>query len=79
MISDKAIVSLGIVDFSFYTHRIALDEDYHKKRMDLLAYSLVEFVFEETLAKIFLFPARQNQFFREKVSTKLQFVALLLE
>ena len=31
-------VSLGIVDCSLYTRRIALKDDYHKKRMDMLAY-----------------------------------------
>ena len=79
MISHKANVSHGNVDFSFYTRRFALGEDFHRKRMDMLAYSPVKFVFEETLAKIFFIPARQNQFFQEKNSTKLQFVALLLE
>ena len=35
MISDNANVDLAIVDFSFYT-RIALKDDYHKIRMDML-------------------------------------------
>ena len=43
MISDNHNVSLGIVDCSFYTFRIALEDDYHKKRMDMLAYTPVEF------------------------------------
>ena len=42
MISDNPNVSLGIVDCSLYTRRIALKIDYHKKRMDLLAYAPVE-------------------------------------
>ena len=42
MISDNPNVSLGIVDCSRYTRRIALKDDYHKKRMDLLAYAPVE-------------------------------------
>ena len=43
MISDNPNVSLGIVDCSLYTCRIALKDDYHKKRMDTLAYTPVEF------------------------------------
>ena len=31
MISDNPNVSLGIVDYSLYTRRIALKDDYHKK------------------------------------------------
>ena len=37
MISDNPNVSLGIADCSFYTRRIALKDDYHKKWMDMLA------------------------------------------
>ena len=43
MISDKPNVSLGIVDCSLYTRRIALKDGYHKKRMDMLAYTPMEF------------------------------------
>ena len=32
MISDNPNVSLGVVDCSFYTRRIALKDDYHKKK-----------------------------------------------
>ena len=42
MISDSPNVSLGIVDFSLHTRRIALKDDYHKKRMEMLAYAPVE-------------------------------------
>ena len=45
--------------------RIALKDDYNKKRMDTLAYVPVEFTFLETLAKTFIIPARQNQFIQE--------------
>ena len=31
MISDNPNVSLGIVDCSVYTRRIAIEDDYHKK------------------------------------------------
>ena len=65
IISDNPNVSLGIVDCSLYTRRIALKDDYHKKRMDMLAYTPVEFNFLETPAKTFIIPARQNQFIQE--------------
>ena len=65
MISDNPNVSLGIVDCSFYTRRIALKDDYHKKRMDMLAYAPVEYNYLGTLAKTFIIPARQNQFIQE--------------
>ena len=65
MISDTRNVSLRIVDCSLYTRRIALKDDYHKKRMDMLAYTPVEFKYLETLAKIFIIPARKSQFIQE--------------
>ena len=43
MISDNSNVSRGIVDCSLYTRRIALKDDYHEKRMDMLAYATVEY------------------------------------
>ena len=67
LISDNPNVSLGIVDCSLYTRRIALKDDYHKKRMDMLAYTPVEFNYLETLAKTFIIPARQNQFIQENI------------
>ena len=68
MISDNPNVSLGSVDCSIYTRRIALEDDYHKKRMDMVAYTLVEFNYlEKTLAKTFIIPARQTQFFQENI------------
>ena len=66
-ISNNPNVSLGIVDCSLYTRRIALKDDYHKKRMDMLAYTRVEFNYLETLAKTFIIPARQNQFIQENI------------
>ena len=42
MISDNPNVSPGNVDCSFHTLRIALKEDHHRKRMDMLAYTPVE-------------------------------------
>ena len=67
MISDNPNVSLGIADCSLYTRRIALKDDYHKKRMDMLAYAPVEYNYLETLAKTFIIPARQNQFIQENI------------
>ena len=67
MISDNPNISLGIVDCSLYTRRIALKDDYHKKRMNVLAYAPVEYNFLETLAKTFIIPARQNQFIQENI------------
>ena len=67
MISDNPNVSLGIVDCSLYTRRIALKDDYHKKLMNMLAYTPVEFNYLETLAKIFIIPARQSQFIQENI------------
>ena len=43
MISDNPNVSLGIVDCSLYTRRIALKDDYHKNRRDMLAYAPAEY------------------------------------
>ena len=67
MISDNPNVSLRFVDCSLYTRRIALKDDYHKKRMDMLAYDRVEYNYLETLAKTFIIPARQNQFIQENI------------
>ena len=38
MASDNPKVSLGNMDSTPYSRRIALKDDYHKKRMDMLAY-----------------------------------------
>ena len=70
MISDNPNVSLGIVDCSLHTRRIALKDDYHKKRMDMLAYTPVEFNYLETLAKTFIIPANQNQFIQKNIFNK---------
>ena len=67
MISDNPNVSLGIVDCSLYTRRIALKDDYYKKRKDMLAYAPVDYNYLETLAKTFIIPARQNQFIQENI------------
>ena len=67
MTGDNPNVSLGIADCSLYTRRIALKDDYHKKRMDILACTPVEFNYLETLAKTFIIPARQNHFTQENI------------
>ena len=67
MISDNPNVSLVIVDCSLYTRPIALKDDYHKKRTDMLAFTPVEFNSLEILAKVFIIPARQNQFIQENI------------
>ena len=67
MIRDNPNVSLGIVDCSVYIRHIILKDDYHKKRMDMPAYTPVEFNYLETLAKTFIIPAWQNQFIQENI------------
>ena len=67
MISDNRNVSLGIVDCSIYTRRMAFKDDYRKKRMDMPAYTPVEFNYLETLAKTSIIAARQNQFIQENI------------
>ena len=60
LISDNPNVTLGIVDCSLYTCCNALRNGYHNK-MDTLAYTTVVFNSFQTLAKIFIIPATQNQ------------------
>ena len=62
MISDNPNVSVGIVDCSLYTRRIALKDDYH-----MLAYAPVEYNYLQTLANTCIIPARQNQFIQENI------------
>ena len=70
MISDNPNVSLGNDDCSLYTRRIALKDDYHKKRMDMFAYTPVECNYLENLAKTFIIPARPNQFIQKNIFNK---------
>ena len=58
MISDNPNVSLGIVDCSLHTCRIALKDDYHEKRMDMHAYTPMENNYLETLAITFIISVR---------------------
>ena len=67
MISENPNVSLEIADCSHFTRRIALRDDYHQKRMDMLANTPVEFNYMETVAKTFINPDRQNHFIQENI------------
>ena len=67
VISDNPNVILGTVDCSLYIRRIALKVDCHRKRKDMLAYTPVKFNFLETLGKIFVVRASQNQFIHETI------------
>ena len=72
MISDNPNVSLGIVDCSLYNRRITLKDDYHKKRMDMLAYSPVEYNYLETLANTFIIPHDRINLCKKTFSTMHQ-------
>ena len=80
MISDNPYVIRGNVHCSLFTRRIALKDDYHKKRMDMLAYTPVEYNKLETLAKTFIIPARQNQFIQENIfnNTPIRRIAIAM-
>ena len=65
MISHNPSFSVGNVDCSLYTRRISFKDDYHKKLMNILSYTAVEFNCLETLAKTFIVAVRQNQFIQE--------------
>ena len=67
MINDNPNVSLGIVDCSFYTRRIALHDAYHKKRTDMLPHTAVQSKYLETFAKTLIILARRNQFIQENI------------
>ena len=67
MISDNPNVSLAIVDCSLYTRRIAPNDDYHKKRKDMIAYASVEYNYLETLANTFIIPSTRKQFIQENI------------
>ena len=58
-------VSLGVDVCSLYTRRLALKDDCHKKQMDILAQTSVEFDYSETLSETLIIPPRQNQFIQE--------------
>ena len=72
-INDNPNVSFGLVDCSLYTRCIALKDDYHKKKMDMLGYTPVEFNYLETLGKCFLIPARQNHIIHDHIFSNAAF------
>ena len=78
MITDTN-VSHGIVHCSLYTRHIALKGDYHKKRIEMLAYTPVEFNYLETLATSIIIPARQNQLLQKNIFNNARIVGLLLQ
>ena len=65
MISENPNLVLEIADCSFYARRIALKDDHNKKRMEMLAYTPVNYKYLTILAKNFIILARQNQFIQE--------------
>ena len=69
MISDIPNVSLGIVDCSLYTCRIALKVDYLETRKDTLVYAPVKYEFLETLGETFIIhaTATHNHFLQENI------------
>ena len=79
MISENPNVSLGITDCSVYTRRIALKDDYHKKRMDMLAYAPVEYIYLETLQRHSSHLRDKTNSFKKTFSTKLPFVESRLQ
>ena len=64
MISDNPNVSL-VFDCSLDTRRIALEDDCQKKKMDMLAYTPVGFIYMKALLKAFIISAGQNLFIQQ--------------
>ena len=79
MISDIPNVSLGIVDCSLYTRRIALNNNYHRKRMACLLTLLWSSTVWKLLQKLLSFLPEKTSSFKKKFPTTLQFVGLLLQ
>ena len=77
MISDNPNVSLGIVDCSLYTCRIALKDDYHKKRHAGICSSGVQLFGD--FCKDWSFLVDKTSSFKETILTRLQFVNLPLQ
>ena len=74
MISDNPNVSFGIVDGSLYLRRVALKDDYNKKRINMLAFNPVEFNFLEPPARLSSFPLDKTNSIEKTFSTMLQVV-----
>ena len=63
MISDIPNISVRIFECLLYTRCITFEEDHHKDRLDMPAYTQLEFIYLETLAKIFILPSRRKKWF----------------
>ena len=59
-ISDNPNVSIGIIDCSFYTRRIAVKGDFRIERLKKLACTPVKYNYLETIAKAFIILARHS-------------------
>ena len=77
VISDNPNVSLGIIECSLHTRRIALNDDCHKKT-EMPVYNPVDSKFLETLAKISINPPDKTSSIKKTFLTMLQFVELSL-
>ena len=71
MVSDNPNIIVGILDCLTDTRRIALNDNYQKKRMkmQMLAYTHVDCNYPDTLAKTFTICGREAQFFQGSVLT----------
>ena len=65
MVNFNSNIGLGMVHCSLYTLCFTLKEQYCKGGNKFFPNTPVELIFEETLATIFIIPARQSQFIRE--------------
>ena len=72
LISDNTNVSLEVVDCSLYTGRIAPKDDYHKKQMNVLACTSLEFNCSDAAVKDFIITARQNQLIQKNIFNDAQ-------
>ena len=57
MISDKPNVCLGILDYTFCSRPKAPKDGYHKKRMDMRAYTSADYNYSNSWAKTFIIAA----------------------
>ena len=78
MISDNPNISLGIVDCSLYARRIALKDDYHQKRTNLLTLLWSSTIWN-LMQRLLSFLPDKTRSFKKTFSTMLQFVGLLLQ
>ena len=77
MISNNLNASLRKSDWSLFICRIALQDDYHKLKMQMPACTPVEYNYSESLQNTFISSARKkNKIFQETISAMLYFVEL---